>query len=106
VLVRHATPARNLPGILRAGLLTSKSQGKLAAVWFTCPSAAGWAVLHVVKRHGGRVKSVVILEVDVPRCWLRRSARKRLWCSLRDISPDRIKRVFTFQEMAGASADA
>jgi hypothetical protein len=63
-------------------------------------------VLHVVKRHGGRVESVVILEVDVPRRWLRRSARKRLWCSLRDIPPDPIKRVFTFQEMAGASAEA
>jgi hypothetical protein len=106
MLLRHATLARNLPGILRAGLLTSKSQGKLPAVWFTCPSAASWAVLHVVKRHGGRVESVVILEFNVPRRWLRRSARKRLWCSLRDIPADRIRRVFTFQEIAGASTAA
>jgi hypothetical protein len=105
VILRHATPARNLASILRAGLLTSRSEGKLPAVWFTCPSASSWAVLHVVKRHGGRVETVVILEVDVPRRWLRRSARKRLWCSLRDIPPDRIKRVFTFQEMAGVSAE-
>jgi len=106
MLVRHATLARNLPSILRAGLLTSKSEGKLPAVWFTCPTAASWAVLHVVKRHGGRVESVVILEFDVPRRWLRRSSRKRLWCSLRDIPPDRIRRVFTFQEIAGASTAA
>jgi hypothetical protein len=46
------------------------------------------------------------LEVEVPRRWLRRSARKRLWCSLRDIPAERIRRVFTFQEMAGASAEA
>jgi hypothetical protein len=104
--LRHATLARNLPGIVRAGLLTSKSQGRLPAVWFACPSASRWAVLRVVKRHGGRVESVVILEVDVPRRWLRRSARKRLWCSLRDIPPERIKRVFTFQEMAGKSTAA
>ena len=106
MLLRHATPRRNLPGIKRAGLLTAKSQGRLPAVWFTCPSAASWAVLHVVRRHAGRVESVVILEVDVPRRWLRRSARKRLWYSLRDIGPDRIKRVFTFGEMAGASAES
>jgi hypothetical protein len=40
-----------------------------------------------------------------PRRWLRRSARKRLWYTLRDIGPERIKRVFTFQEMAGTSAE-
>jgi hypothetical protein len=32
MLLRHATPAKNLAGILRAGLLTSKSRGKLPAV--------------------------------------------------------------------------
>jgi hypothetical protein len=94
-----------LPGILRAGILTSKSQGRLPAVWFISPGQSSWATLHVVKRHGGRVKTVVILEVDAPRRWLRRSARKRLWYTLRDIPPDRIKRVFTFQEMAGTSAE-
>jgi hypothetical protein len=33
MLLRHATLARNVAGILRAGLLTSKSRGRLAAVW-------------------------------------------------------------------------
>jgi hypothetical protein len=32
MLLRHATPARNLASILRAALLCSKSLGKLAAV--------------------------------------------------------------------------
>jgi hypothetical protein len=32
MLLRHATLARNLPGIIQAGLLTSKSQGKLPVV--------------------------------------------------------------------------
>jgi hypothetical protein len=31
-----------------------------------------------VRRHGGRVEGVVIIEVEVPRRWLRRN-RKRLW---------------------------
>jgi hypothetical protein len=61
--------------------------------------------LHVVKRHGGRVESTVLLEIDVPRSWLRRS-RKGLRYSLRDIPADRVRRVFTFSELAGASTDA
>jgi hypothetical protein len=61
-------------------------------------------VLHVVKRHRGRVESTVVLEVDVPRSWLRRS-RKGLWYTVRDISPDHIRRVLTFGELAGTSVD-
>jgi hypothetical protein len=33
MLLRHATLARNLNSILRRGLLTARSRGKLAAVW-------------------------------------------------------------------------
>ena len=104
-LLRHATPARNVNGILRAGLLTSKSRGRLAAVWLCSPAKSSWAVLHVVKRHGGRVETTVVLEVDVPRGWLRRS-RKGLWYCPRDVPPGRIRRVLAFQELAGQSTEA
>jgi hypothetical protein len=104
-LLRHATPARNVNAILRAGLLTSKSRGRLAAVWLCSPAKSSWAVLHVVKRHGGRVETTVVLEVDVPRRWLRRS-RKGLWYCPRDIPPGRIRRVLAFAELAGTSTDA
>jgi hypothetical protein len=103
MLLRHATPARNLPCILRAGLLTSKSQGKLPVVWACSPARSSWAVLHVIRRHGGRVESTVVLEVDVPRPWLRKS-RKGLWYSTRDVPPDRIRRVLSFAELAGRAA--
>ena len=103
MLLRHATPARNLASILRAGLLTSKSRGKLAAVWLCSPNKSSWATLHVVKRHGGRVETTVVLEVDVPRGWLRRS-RGGLWYTTRDVPPERIRRVLSFGELAGASA--
>jgi hypothetical protein len=106
MILRHATLARNLASILKAGLLTSKSLGKLPVVWLCSPGQSSWATLHTVKRHGGKVETVVILEVDIPRRWLKRSARKRLWYCPRDLAPARIKRVLTFQEMAGASADA
>jgi hypothetical protein len=105
MILRHATPARNLTSILRSGLLTSCTQGKLPAVWMTAPSRTTWAVLHAIKRHGGRVETTVVLEVDMPRSWLRRSARKRVWYTLRDIPPERIKRVLCFSELAGASLE-
>ena len=101
--IRHATPARNLNSILRLGLLCSHSKGKLAVVWGCSPAKSWWSVIHVVKRHGGRVESTVVLEVDVPRSWLRRS-RKGLWYCPRDVPPARIRRVLTFQELAASPA--
>jgi hypothetical protein len=105
MILRHATPARNLASILRLGLLCSHSKGKLPVVWACSPSRSSWAVLHVIKRHGGKVESTVVLEIDVPRSWLRRSAKKRVWTCPRDIPPGRILRVLCFAELAGASTD-
>jgi hypothetical protein len=89
---------------LRAGLLCSKSLGKLAVVWLCSAAKSSWAVLHTVKRHGGRIESVVVLEVSVPRKWLRKS-KKGLWYCPQDVSPDQIRKVFTFQQLAGQSQD-
>ncbi len=104
MILRHATPRRNLPSIRRGGLLCSKSRGRLPVVWLHAPSKSPWAVLHTVRRHGGRVEGVVIIEVDVRRGWLRRN-RKRLWYSTRDIPPERFRRLITYAELAGPSAD-
>src|SRR5262249_42886625 len=104
MLLRHATPLRNLPGIQRRGLLCAKSQGKLQVVWLHAPTETSWAILHTVKRHGGRVEGVLILEVNVPRRWLRRS-RKGLWYCPRDTPPERFGRLIAFAELAGPSAD-
>jgi hypothetical protein len=103
MILRHATPAKNLNSILRLGLLCSCSKGKMPAVWACAPDKTLWAAAHVVKRHGGRIESTVVLEIDVPRSWLRRS-RKGLWYSPRDIPAARIRRVLTFQELAAAPA--
>jgi hypothetical protein len=103
MILRHATLIRNLPGIERRGLLCRKSKGRLPVVWLHTPAKSFWATLHTIKRHGGRAEAVVILLVDVPRPWLRKN-RKGLWYCTRDISPDRIRRVLSFAELAGASA--
>jgi hypothetical protein len=104
MLLRHATFRRNLPSIRRFGLLCSKSKGRLRAVWLHAPSKSAWATLHVVKRHGGRVEGVVILEVEVPRGWLRRGRRK-LWYSPRDVGPGRLRRVIDFSEVAASPVE-
>jgi hypothetical protein len=57
--------------------------------------------LHTVKRHGGKVEGVVILEVDVPRSWLRRN-RRRLWYSTLDVPAARIRRVIDFGDLAAS----
>ena len=102
--LRHATILRNLPGIERQGLLCRKSQGRRKVVWLHSPAASSWAVLHTIRRHGGKVEGVVIIEVRVPRKWLRRS-RKKLWYSTNDIPPTCFRRLIAFTELAGVSVE-
>jgi hypothetical protein len=64
MIIRHATPARNVASIRRPGLLASRALGRLAAVWTHTPNRTAWAVLHVAKRHAARAESV-LLEVSV-----------------------------------------
>jgi hypothetical protein len=104
IVLRHATLRKNLPSIGRLGLLGAKSKGRLKVVWVHAASKTPWATLHTVKRHGGRVEDVVVLEVEVPRGWLRRS-RRGLWYSTEDIPPARIRRAISFAEVAGPSVD-
>jgi hypothetical protein len=57
------------------------------------------AVLHVARRQRCHAEGVVVLEVDVPRRWLRRSKRG-LYYSLHDLPPERIRGVVTFAALA------
>jgi hypothetical protein len=102
VRLRHATPRKNLKSIQQQGLLTSKSKGRLKVVWLHTSTRSSWAVLHTVKRHGGRVEDVVIIETTVPRSWLRRS-RRGLWYSQKDVPPERFLKLIGFKELAGPS---
>ena len=103
MLLRHATPARNVASILRHGLLCAKSQGRRKVVWLHAPAKSWWALIHTVERHGGRVEHVAVLEVELLRSWLRKS-RKGLWYSVRDIPPDRIRGLVNFRRLAACDA--
>jgi hypothetical protein len=60
-------------------------------------------VLHTVRRHGGPVEQVVVLDVSVPRRWLRRS-RRGLWYCPRDIPAGRIRDAVTFAQLTDTTA--
>jgi hypothetical protein len=104
MLLRHATPIRNLASIQRFGLLCSKSQGKKKVCWLHTVSKSSWAVLHTVRRHGGRVQDVVIIEVEVTQRALRRSKRG-LRYSVKDIGPNQLRRIIGFAELSKSPVD-
>jgi hypothetical protein len=99
MLLRHSTPSKSLFPIIDDGLLCSKSRGRRKVVWLHAPAKSTWAVIHTVRRHGGKVQDVVVLEVDVPRSWLRRS-RRGVWYCVRDIPPVRIGGVVDFEDLS------
>lgn len=101
MVLRHATLASNLPSIMETGLDPQRSQGIEAAVWLHTPSYTPWAVLHTQKRHKVLFEGVVVLEVDVPRGWLRR-ARTGLWKCNRMIHSHRIRVIATGDEVAAS----
>lgn len=105
MLLRHATPRKNLASCLSRGLLCGRSLGRLPVVWLHSPQHTGWALAHTVYRHGGRIESVVVLEVEVPRAWLRRN-RRGLWYCVWDIPPSRITSVREFGEVARSPVKA
>jgi hypothetical protein len=71
-------------------------------VWLHAPGKTSWAILHTVRRHGGRVEDVIVFEVNVPERWLRHSPRRGLWYVRRDIPPARLRRLLHFHELAAS----
>jgi hypothetical protein len=94
-----------LPSINRLGLLAAKSKGRLMAVWLHAMTKTAWAMLHTVKRRGGRVEDVVVLELNVPRLWPRRSKRG-LWYCPRNIPAERMGQVIDFNTLAASPVEA
>ena len=74
-------------------------------MWLGCtPAKSWWALAHTVERHGGQVEAVAVLELNVPRRWLRKS-RRGLWYCRRDIATHRFRGMVNFAELAGPSVD-
>jgi hypothetical protein len=101
MLLRHACPGRVLASIQRGGIDPAYCQGRLPVAWLHSPSKTPWAGYHVVRRHGGRVERVVVIEVDVPRSWMMRWG-KGLWHTGRIIPPERFRRIIRFGEVSAS----
>jgi hypothetical protein len=56
-------------------------------------------LLHTVRRHEGRIEGVIVLEVEVPRGW-RRKSKRSLWYSVNDIPFGRAVRLIDFATAA------
>jgi hypothetical protein len=87
---RHATLRQYLPSILAEGLDPARATGKQPLVWLHTPSRTPWAMTHTMRRHRVDEAAIVILDVQVPRSWLRRAWRG-LWTCPRVIPPARLR---------------
>ena len=87
---RHATLRQHLPRILAVGLDSAHARDTPPRVWLHTPGRTPWAVVHVVRRHGVARTDVILLDVQVPRAWLRQ-AERGLWTCDRVIAPARLR---------------
>jgi hypothetical protein len=68
-------PIPALPASVAAGYSPARAKSSGRSPGCAWPARPPWATLHTVKRHDGRVENVVVLKMDVPRRWPRRSKR-------------------------------
>jgi hypothetical protein len=97
MILYHTTPKYNLPSIRELGVCVRYSQGKLRAVWLHTDERIGWAWLHTVRRHGGDVRDVVTVVVDVDESRLKRSSVDGLFYVLEDVVPEAIVATMNFE---------
>jgi len=95
----HATPARNLPSILKRGLLKRKATGKRKAVWAVPVSGIPWACMHVAWKHKCPITEVVVLEFTVPAEQVR-FMPQQLGYIERDVPPESFGTIQTFALVA------
>jgi hypothetical protein len=91
MILRHATTTARYAAIQEQGLLVRKAdpQAKIKGCWLHSASNSPWACLHTLRKHGARLEDVVVVEVDVPRSWLKRF-RSGLWYTTQDIPASRL----------------
>lgn len=106
MILHHTTNARNLSNILRRGLLTAYSQGKLPAVWLHTSDKTSWAFLHCVKRHGGKIEDIVCITVNIPDELVKRSSADGLFYTLEDCPPEWLPAVTRFAVVAASPLES
>lgn len=94
MLLYHATTRQALQSIKTEGLCVryADSRKAIRGVWLHTRSNSAWALLHTQRRHGASLEDLVVVEVSVPRSWLRRF-QGGLWYTTKDIPVERIRRI-------------
>lgn len=87
----HATDRKNVPGILRLGLLAGMAAGRMPAVWGVPTGHVEDAIAHAVAKRRVRIRDVVVIEFDVPSGWVKRFSRPGYYYVRRDVPPDRCR---------------
>lgn len=70
--IYHATHRDNVTGCLRAGMKADLATGRTPAVWGCTRQFIEAAVLHAANKRKVRLRDIVVLELDVPRKWVKR----------------------------------
>jgi hypothetical protein len=99
MILYHATLASNETSIGTDGVSTAYSESAVPSVWGCEASMKWWAVLHCLKRHGGKAEDVVVLEIDTGDLPVHRF-RGGLWYSLHTWEPRQVRRVIRFEELS------
>lgn len=99
MILYHATLSSNEPSIRQHGLLTDRSLGVMRVVWLHAADRSAWAVLHTLRRHGGRAEEVVVLECHVDERFVRRFA-SGLYYHVCDVVPVDVVRSIGFEEIS------
>lgn len=88
----HATPGKNIRSILRQGLKVGRAKCVKKSIWLVASRMHGEAIRHAAKRHREHPTRIVVLEIDVPRAWLRKGRKRGYWhTNGRSICPARIR---------------
>lgn len=91
----HVTDKLNLDSIMEVGLDPELATQKRKAVWAVSPGNEEWAIVHTLTKKRARGRSIsdhVVIEIDVPRAWLRRHKRG-VWYCYKTITKERFVEV-------------
>jgi hypothetical protein len=98
MILYHATHRRNLDSILDKGLCTRYACTPGMRVWACCKRRIPWAILHAVRRHGGKVEDIVVIRLKPRRKQFQRSSHPGLWNSKTDVHWWQLEPFCSFEE--------
>lgn len=103
ILLCHVTPSRNLAGINKLGLLPEFATTAKRAVWLCSQTRVKGAVLAVIARHRVDLSEVSVIEVSIPRRWVKRhSVVDGSWVCSEPIPPHHFRWTRNAQEWSFA----